>query len=403
MSSASTTPSFLWGLGVLELPVALRSRVAFTASGLSAVYYYYLHSHLQEHTCTVEMDRCPAEVLDLIFAKACSDDGSTGRSLALVSKRIRDLSSRHALQSVALYGSHQISAFATLLEGRTDEDRRVRHLYLTDRRKVSTEHAPAEDKETCMARRLSDQFHADGPSTKYPAEPILRVLRIVAPHLRMLAFLLFGNFNENPLTMPFPALEELTIHTWFWWTGPSRTPTLPSLCRLHIILDNLLPRTAVQTITSLAPHLTHLRLSCLSASPRACSFLLPGLKRMVTELEGAEASDSTQPCLPSSVQRVIVQMSQARRSDKLQARTSHSQQLSPACTLTNRIVVVRPQPRAIGNFEDDFDDYARAQADFHSCVRASWQSRIFGEEGLWKVDPSDIVGMHGVDAELLTE
>ena len=60
------------------------------------------------------MDKCPNEILSRFFEEACTDDGLAGRSLALVSTRIRDTSRRYAFQFIALYGSHQLSAFASL-------------------------------------------------------------------------------------------------------------------------------------------------------------------------------------------------------------------------------------------------------------------------------------------------
>ncbi|PIL30400.1 hypothetical protein GSI_07586 [Ganoderma sinense ZZ0214-1] len=42
------------------------------------------------------MDDYPNEILDLIFAEACTDDGLTGRSLSLASKRTRDTSRRES-------------------------------------------------------------------------------------------------------------------------------------------------------------------------------------------------------------------------------------------------------------------------------------------------------------------
>ena len=53
------------------------------------------------------MDAYPNEILDLISAEACTDDGLTGRSLSLVSRRIRDVSRRHALQ----FQTHTILLF----------------------------------------------------------------------------------------------------------------------------------------------------------------------------------------------------------------------------------------------------------------------------------------------------
>ncbi|KAI0367620.1 hypothetical protein BV20DRAFT_1037652 [Pilatotrama ljubarskyi] len=346
------------------------------------------------------MQHCPAEILELIFAEACTDDGYTGRSLALVSKRIHDASSRHALQSIAVYGSHQLSAFAALLEGRKEEDCRVRHLYLTDRRRVWMEYAPGQDKAQWFSDRLKEDFHVIDPTRDYSADPILRILRIVAPHLRTLTFLLFDSYDENPLAMPFPALEELTLHaSSVSWTGSSCTPTMPALRYLHIIQDYSLPRLLVKTVANLAPHLTHLRISRLSGSPVAFGDVLQGLERMLAAPD--HSAGDAQPTLPSSLERVIVQMSQQALYD-----TSHTLQLltSPAAYLLRdiarrdtrkRVVLVRPVLWTTAWFGGD----DKADVEYYTGIKASWQSRILGEDGVWRIEPADILGMHGVDEE----
>ena len=96
------------------------------------------------------MKRCPTEILCYIFAEACTDGGYTGRSLSLVSKRVCGASRRYALQSIALYGSSQLSAFASLLDT-VDADSRVYHLYLADRRRVQI--VPTWPRSGSMAQR----------------------------------------------------------------------------------------------------------------------------------------------------------------------------------------------------------------------------------------------------------
>lgn len=56
------------------------------------------------------------ELLSRIYELACTDDGKTGRSLALVSKYINETSQPYKLQSVNLFGARKICAFAKTLE-----------------------------------------------------------------------------------------------------------------------------------------------------------------------------------------------------------------------------------------------------------------------------------------------
>ncbi|KAI0358225.1 hypothetical protein OH77DRAFT_1518923 [Trametes cingulata] len=364
------------------------------------------------------MDRCPTEVLDLICAEACTDDGYTGRALALVSKRISEISSRHALNSIALYGPRQISAFVALLEGREDKDRRVRHLYLTDSRRLRMELAPGEDVDNWMRRRLLDQqwlaeHLLDQDDDVFDPLPNLRILRIVAPHLRTLTYLIFtGRYLREELTMvTFPRLEELTLHaSSLASTGPSPTGMLsvPTLRRLHIIQRYSWQREIVQLIADLAPHLTHLRHSRIVAGvlPPIVEHLLVGLERMLEDQGASNAPDTTQPRLPSSLQRVIVEWPQQviwggsvplGLSDSPAAYPLREIACRDAC---KRIVVVRPH---VWHLACMHGTDAGANVELYMDVKASWESRILGHEGIWRVDPADILAMHGLDEEHASE
>ena len=58
------------------------------------------------------MDIFPVEIWHLIFSLACTGDGSTGRSLSLVSTRFRDISAPFKFQSIAITHWSQIIAFS---------------------------------------------------------------------------------------------------------------------------------------------------------------------------------------------------------------------------------------------------------------------------------------------------
>ena len=62
------------------------------------------------------MDIFPVEIWHLIFSLACTGDGSTGRSLSLVSTRFRDISAPLKFQSIAITHWSQIIAFSQLLK-----------------------------------------------------------------------------------------------------------------------------------------------------------------------------------------------------------------------------------------------------------------------------------------------
>ena len=56
----------------------------------------------------------PVEIWHLIFSLACTDDGSTGRSLSLVSTHFRDISAPFKYQSIAITHWSQIIAFSQI-------------------------------------------------------------------------------------------------------------------------------------------------------------------------------------------------------------------------------------------------------------------------------------------------
>lgn len=254
------------------------------------------------------MDRLPAELHDLIFSEACNDGGHTGRSLALASKTIRAISAHYVLHSIALYGSYQISAFSAFLAQRAPEDIQIRHLFLTDRRRVWMERGPGQDKTQWVTKRMEEELHLKDPMRRADAEPIVHIMRAAAPHLRTLAFLLFDLYDERTLPAHFPVLRELTLHaSSLAWRGAPALDACVELRRLHVIQDFSFPRAAVKTIAALGPRLTHLRISRLTTSRLSMGDLLAGLERMLEEQADAAAAP---PAFPPSLERVIVQMGQ---------------------------------------------------------------------------------------------
>ncbi|KAL1685789.1 hypothetical protein GGG16DRAFT_97526 [Schizophyllum commune] len=76
------------------------------------------------------MDALPAELWCAIFEFACTDDGSTGASLALVSSYVQSLSQQYRLQSIAIRGRTQLAQLARKLET-LPLSHRPRSLYIT--------------------------------------------------------------------------------------------------------------------------------------------------------------------------------------------------------------------------------------------------------------------------------
>lgn len=253
------------------------------------------------------MNQCPAELLCYIFAEACTDDGHTGRALALVSHRIRSISRPYALQSVALYGSHQIAAFAAHLDQVSAHERRVRNVYLTDRRRVWMEYRAGQARTEWLRERITEDFHVIDPSREYSADPILRIFEYVAPTLRICTLLLFDRYSEQALRMPFVALEELSIYgSLLNHNGYPQVPLCPRLRRLHFVQDFSAVKSIARAIAHIGPNLTHLRVSRLVPSAAGAGDVVRGLEQMIQQQQ--KDGTPSQCGFPPTLQRVIIQI-----------------------------------------------------------------------------------------------
>ena len=72
----------------------------------------------------------PVEIWHLIFSLACTDDGSTGRSLSLVSTHFRDISAPFKYQSIAITHWSQIIAFSHFFCKLPASQKRTRFLFV---------------------------------------------------------------------------------------------------------------------------------------------------------------------------------------------------------------------------------------------------------------------------------
>ncbi|KAI0670889.1 hypothetical protein C8Q78DRAFT_1190269 [Trametes maxima] len=236
------------------------------------------------------MDTCPLEIQILIFSYACTDDGSTGRSLSLVSHTFRELSFPFQWYSLAIYGHDQATAFAKTLYSQLpsfSSQRPIFNLFVSTRN----------------PSKAFDHISLQMPST-WPG--VLRsILRYAAPTLRTLAVACFeapmdsAIILSQALRVHYPCLTELTIrgrctllqlsrpsslfversdHTWDETDVGDEPvqaatmdmvtwPPIPSLRRLHLAcaFQGLARGTHAEhvLVNELAPSLTHLRLSVL--------------------------------------------------------------------------------------------------------------------------------------------
>jgi hypothetical protein len=73
---------------------------------------------------------CPPEIWHEIFALACTDTGSTGRSLSLVSKQFHDISGPFKYQSLAITQCRQLIAFAPTFSQLPDFQKKIKYLFI---------------------------------------------------------------------------------------------------------------------------------------------------------------------------------------------------------------------------------------------------------------------------------
>ncbi|KAF7308981.1 hypothetical protein MKEN_01098800 [Mycena kentingensis (nom. inval.)] len=284
----------------------------------------------------------PPELCYIIFLFACTDTGTTGRSLSLVSRYIRATSAAYKLQSIALFGRTQLADFATLLDNTPAHLRNTRFLYLNGNETAAELAAMRNDKlqeledaQAALAavrgrisagdsepvdkraegialeevRRAFLCGHAQlQEAQRGAAELAFRVLQLLAPSLEVLDITL-STFAAGRLveldTTPMANLVNLTSSCGFPLVSGRTMPELyPQLTHLHVIASehqwNLTSEylAATSGITTFAPRLTHLRLSSVEQ----------GEANLVNDLEAALQPMAKGNLLPRTLQQLVLQL-----------------------------------------------------------------------------------------------
>ncbi|KAI0920073.1 hypothetical protein AcV5_007926 [Taiwanofungus camphoratus] len=162
------------------------------------------------------MDTCPPEIHSRIFSFACNDDGATGRSLALVSRYVHEVSAPFQWQSLAIAGTQQAKAFVTRLRDNNKKNRPVYHLFL-------------------CTRQLSEATDSWKSAHREDWRTFQKIILTYAAHtLETLTFIAFDPYftsaacTADLMGIGFPRLEELTI----------RAPCTPSQLACAVGLYN---------------------------------------------------------------------------------------------------------------------------------------------------------------------
>ncbi|KAF7968385.1 hypothetical protein HWV62_30655 [Athelia sp. TMB] len=259
------------------------------------------------------MDRVPFEIWATISSHACTDSGSTGRNLSLVSRLIRDASAPVKLQSIAAHGTEQLVALHTLLLTTPAHLRRTRYLFLSE-------------------KSLGADSGADNQWPKKEPERIGKaccgILVQVQESVEILDIDMSEYLGDLAWKISFPRLEELTSDGF---------PLVPQILKeSDVLFESDLPLPDSIEITFQWPHLRRWHLTNFPYMWGGCSVFgtIPIIAPAIThlrfsslqqeasfgwDLEAAlglatQQSGSTS-LLPSTIQQVYVKLAPPPPSD----------------------------------------------------------------------------------------
>ncbi|KAG2011508.1 hypothetical protein CC2G_011613 [Coprinopsis cinerea AmutBmut pab1-1] len=268
----------------------------------------------------------PQELWMRISELACVDDGSTGRSLSLVSRRLHAASEAYRDRSVAIRGTLQLARFVRYLEERPEgQPAHVNFLF------ISTD---SEDNADADMPLLQEFYKPNVCDRKPGPEPqdiladfgelvvhaIMRVLTLVASTVRILHICMPLYRDLIFFPVPMDRLEEMTLE------GPFESgfedfipslPRIPTLRRLKLTHpDAMFPwnsfrhSTLIPSITKLAPHLTHLYLEQESNAGRTIralkDLLHPPPQQPTGNSENKQSSNEERPTFPRTLEKLFL-------------------------------------------------------------------------------------------------
>ncbi|KAK7060901.1 hypothetical protein VNI00_000634 [Paramarasmius palmivorus] len=259
-------------------------------------------------------DQYPCEIWLQIFRLACVDDGTTGRSLSLVCRFFREVSKEVKLQSLAIFGVEEMIQFSEILETLPEQDRKVRHLFM------STEIASMRHRHDASPRfERTQPYELDRDRYEYAVRVWGRLLSDLSTSLdtlyvfairlarsSLLAPVTLSCLTELHIAGPFPACYDM-----------NPIPTFPILSHLHLSGFHGFPIDVFRSIVSQAPRLVGLHLKPAQFSRNFCNDLLAVFqpKRNPSHSKSGSSNSSgctksktgaAPVCMPSTFQRVYV-------------------------------------------------------------------------------------------------
>ncbi|ESK94905.1 hypothetical protein Moror_14072 [Moniliophthora roreri MCA 2997] len=249
----------------------------------------------------------PCEIWLQIFRLACVDDGTTGRSLSLVCRFFRDVSREAKLQSLAIFGVEEMIKFSTILETLPEQDRKVRHLFMSTET-AAMRHEGGASQQGRFER--TQPYELDRHRYELAVKVWRRLLTFLSTSLTTLYIFSIRLARSSllaPVTLPF--LVELHI------AGPfpacydiDPIPTFPTLRHLHFSGFHGCPVDVFSSVAQQAPQLMCLHLKPAQFSRNLCHDL-----QTIFHQKNKSSSSRTSGCgmsatvsMPSTFQKVFV-------------------------------------------------------------------------------------------------
>ena len=333
------------------------------------------------------MQHAPTEIWNQISSHACTDSGSTGRSLSLVSKFIREASAPFKLQSIAAHGSKQFISLNKLLLATPPHLRRTRYLFISA---ILPTLPPR--------RGLSRLLPARKASEAYPrwaekdageiTSAFSSIIKQVAGSVEILYFEI-PIFHFRPLdpTLSFPRLEEVTSNCFFGSQAPCevagqpKVTICPKLRRWHFTHYPLstwawIGDDVIGTIRLIAPCITHVRFSDLYHP-----FGVSQQSRLVSSLNSALGLDPHRDSLaqqPSETFEMVYAQPGVPPDIK--------EGLGAVRLMYDWLLM------SLQNLNETDDRFVlllpRADEGRSLCAASVWEERINGGEGCWSLSES---------------
>ncbi|KAJ6569604.1 hypothetical protein B0H19DRAFT_700505 [Mycena capillaripes] len=256
----------------------------------------------------------PIEIWTTIHAFACTDDGSAGRALSLVSKDWRTISAPFKLQSIALVGAKPILRFLCLLESTEESLRNVQSLFIgcQNLRLYSSSSCRLDlARERARGLMFTDKLFPELGITSFThtlhitndaiEQAVIRIVQRTATTLHTLHTHIIFVQRPGPLyPIPLRRLRVLVLHGPFRSPPPILSSTVPNLRRLRLAPPLTSPHggaVLLSTIAAAAPKLSHLCVSHHACTRKELERALEhtsmrNLTRLVVEVGTARRNDS---------------------------------------------------------------------------------------------------------------